>query len=410
MKINERGRAKFRPDSKIALDDIQLILKSKIDTEQDYALKNGVDLDITKLSYEEKKLNMISLFSGCGGLDLGAEVAGLDVLYGKEFVNSALNCKSKYNELRSQSLVHTILTVDNFKEANATYKMNFPNHVLQCDSDIRKIKSFPKADIVIGGFPCPGFSEAGPRLIDDDRNFLYVHFIRCLTQSNPMFFIAENVKGMLTLGKGAVVQQIKEDFISAGYRVKVKLLNARDFGIPQIRERVFLVGVREDIDFEYYFPEPTHGINDDLIPFTTLEDAIGDLLNAPGDYYKGSFSSIYLSRNRKKLWNEQSFTIQASGRQAPLHPDGKPMVNISKDLWDLPGGEDMHRRLSVKEIARIQTFPDFFEFSVGENSGGSDNNKINYIYKQIGNAVPVNLSRAVLNPIVSYYNSKLQNK
>ena len=161
------------------------------------------------------------------------------------------------------------------------------------------MKEFPAANVVLGGFPCPGFSEAGPRLIDDERNFLYLHFIRCLMQVQPEIFVGENVKGMMTLGKGEVFKQIVEDFAAAGYTLYVKLLNARDYGVPQIRERVLIVGVRNDIDFEYKFPEPTHG--EGLKPFVTLEEAIGDLKEEPGPYYEGSYSTIFMSRNRKSV-------------------------------------------------------------------------------------------------------------
>lgn len=214
----------------------------------------------------------------------------------------------------------------------------------------------------------------------------------------------ENVKGMLTLGKGEVFKQILQDFEAAGYKIYHKLLNARDYGVPQIRERVFLVGVREDIDFKYTFPEPTHGDGDLFLkPYVTLKDAIGDLEDNPGDYYTGSFSSIYMSRNRKKRWDEQSFTIQASGRHAPLHPSGLPMKKVDKDKWIFPDGEENHRRLSVKEVARIQTFPDWFEFSDGGNENISKNTRLDKIYKQIGNAVPVQLARAIARPIANWF-------
>ena len=109
-----------------------------------------------------------------------------------------------------------------------------------------------------------------------------------------------------------------------------------------------------------------------------------------------------MSRNRKKCWNEPSFTIQASGRQAPLHPSGLPMQKIGPDQWILPDGEELHRRLSVREIARIQTFPDWFEFSDGGNQNVSENNRLDKQYKQIGNAVPVLLAKAVATPIAQW--------
>lgn len=402
MKLEERGRAKYRPLKNYDRSQVKQLLLDKILEEQQLAQDSHFELFAEPVNFKEDKFNVVSLFSGCGGLDLGVELAGLDALFNQAYTNNLLDSKDDFFLQRDKSLFHTIYTIDMFKEANETYKQNFPETIIQYEGDIRKVNSFPFSDIVLGGFPCPGFSEAGPRLIDDSRNFLYIHFIRCLIQTKPLFFIAENVKGMMTLGKGEVLRQIHQDFESAGYRVKHQLVNARDFGVPQYRERVFLIGVRDDLDFEYEFPKPTHGNGPNQLPYVTLRDAIGDLVDAPGEWYEGSFSPIYLSRNRKKSWDDQSFTIQASGRQAPLHPDGPPMKKIDSDQWELPGDERAHRRLSVKEIARIQTFPDWFRFSDGGNKKISDNGRLNKVYKQIGNAVPVELARAIARPIAEY--------
>lgn len=133
-----------------------------------------------------------------------------------------------------------------FVEANKTYKKNFSSYIIQHQKDIRKVVYFPNNDLTIGGFPCPGFSEVRPRLIDDERNFLHIHFIRELVQTQQLFLVVENVQGMMTLGKGEVLKQIIEDFSSAGYTVTVHLVNTRDYGVPQSRERVFLVGVHKD--------------------------------------------------------------------------------------------------------------------------------------------------------------------
>ncbi|MGA9230802.1 MAG: DNA (cytosine-5-)-methyltransferase, partial [Exiguobacterium oxidotolerans] len=266
------------------------------------------------------------------------------------------------------------------------------------ERDIRKIKYFPDCDLILGGFPCPGFSSAGPRLIDDERNFLYIHFIRAIIQTRPKVFVAENVKGLLTLGNGEVAKQIIEDFASAGYNIKYQLVNARDYGVPQLRERVFIIGVREDIDFEYEFPEPTHGPSRQY-EYVTLADAISDLHPNPSDVYSGGFSSMYLSRNRKKEWVDQAFTIQASGRQAQLWPGGDRMMKIGKDEWKLVGE---NRRMSVRESARIQTFPDWWEFYDGGNMNTQLNNRLDKQYKQIGNAVPVLLALRILQPITDW--------
>lgn len=402
MKIAERGRAKFRPLKEYDEEQVKHLLLDKIEQEQRNAQNLSENDVIETFHRNNDKLNLVSLFSGCGGLDLGFELAGLDAVLGQDCTNDLLLTRDDFINNRHRSIFHTIYSIDMFKEANQSYQLNFPNTVVQHEKDIRKIKEFPNCDIMLGGFPCPGFSEAGPRLIDDERNFLYIHFIRALIQSKPLFFIAENVKGMLTLGKGEVIKQIIQDFESAGYKVKYKLVNARDYGVPQIRERVFIVGVREDVDFEYHFPEPTHGNNVGQAPFVTLREAIADLQENPGEYYEGSYSPIYLSRNRKKEWTEQSFTIQASGRQAPLHPSGEPMKKIGPDKWELPGGEATHRRLSIKEIARIQTFPDWFIFSDGNNASINRNGRLDKVYKQIGNAVPVELARAIAAPIAQW--------
>ncbi|GEB33361.1 DNA cytosine methyltransferase [Brevibacillus parabrevis] len=407
IKLQERGRGKFKPAPDYHINDVQKILFEKIAEEMQTIVDEPDTYSNEDLYYETNKFNIVSLFCGAGGLDLGVELAGIDCVCGQEQTNEALQDKESFNSIRKKGLFHHVYSNDFFKEALETYKKNFPSNVFTHYSDIRQVKQFPKADVVLGGFPCPGFSEAGPRLVDDPRNFLYIHYIRCLMQVKPMFFIAENVKGMLTLGKGEVFRQIKQDFEAAGYRVYHKLVNARDFGVPQLRERVFLVGVREDIEFEYHFPEPTHGEGLLLKPYVTLKDAIGDLENDPGDYFTGSYSTIFMSRNRKKNWDEQSFTIQASGRQAPIHPGGLPMEKVDTNKWIFPDGEENNRRLSVKEIVRIQTFPDWYEFSAGENTRMSKNGLLDKKYKQIGNAVPVELARAIARPIADWLN---QNK
>src|SRR5699024_4725884 len=259
--------------------------------------------------------------------------------------NNALKSKKLFETVRNQSIFHHVYANDVFNEALETYSMNFSNTVLTHKNDIKKVKKFPEADLIVGGPPCPGYSASGPRLVDDPRNFLYLHYIRVLMQVQPKFFILENVKGMMTLGKGEVFKQILEDFKATGYRIYPKLINARDFGVPQIRERVFLIGVRHDIDFEYEFPDPTHGEGLLYKPFVTLEDAIGDLEHNPGEYFTGSYSTIFMSRNRKKRWEEQSFTIQASGRQAPIHPGGSPMKKVDKNQWIFTDGEENNRKI-----------------------------------------------------------------
>lgn len=403
--IEERGRGKFRPALNYDLSEVKDLLNEKIEEERKAFMECSEAIDFAKLNYDEKKWNLLSLFSGCGGLDLGFALAGLRAVKGEAVMEAAFKDKKVFDANVPHNVFHTIYANDIFNEARETYEQNAGHYIYMDKNDIRKIKEFPKADIVLGGFPCPGFSEAGPRLIDDKRNFLYLHFIRCLMQSKPKIFVAENVKGMMTLGKGEVFKQMVQDFAAASYTIYHKLLNSVEYGVPQIRERVFLVGVRNDIDFAYTHPEPTHGCGGKEI--VTLREAIGDLESDPGEYFTGSYSSIFMSRNRKKKWDEPSFTIQASGRQAPIHPSGEPMVHVGKDQYVFSDGEENNRRLSVKEIARIQTFPDWYQFSKGNNPKKNENAKLDLIYKQIGNAVPVRLALAVAQPIAVWVKGQL---
>lgn len=413
----KRSRGKFKPISELSVEDVKSVLMQKISIETNKIIEDEQEREIIKqIKRKKNKVNVVSLFSGAGGLDLGTELAGLIATVGYEEAIANFNMdKTNYDEIRSKSIFHTIYTNDMFLEANETYRLNFSSKVFQHHKDIKKVAHFPENDFMIGGFPCPGFSEAGPRLIDDERNFLYIHFIRALVQTQPLFFVAENVKGMMTLGKGEVLKQIIEDFASAGYKVSAHLVNSRDYGVPQLRERVFLIGVHEEkiekkFGFEYKLPEPTHGdpknitLIDSKLPWVTLEEAIGDLKDNYGELFEGSYSTMYMSRNRKKSWGDQSFTVQASGRQAPQHPGGEAMEKIGHNKWIFKGE---NRRLSVKEIQRIQTFPDWFEFSFGSPFGKSGkeisrNAQIDKVYKQIGNAVPVLLAQAIIQPIADF--------
>ncbi len=403
-----KGQSEFFSSMRMNPEDIQEVLNERIELENKLALENATEKNfavesnmLNNLHFLEKKVNIVSLFSGAGGLDLGVELAGLSVVLGEREAYRIFEDKDLFEySLLTKGIVNTIYSNDVFDAANQTYVRNFPSSVIQDNRDIRKIITFPQSNLMLGGFPCPGFSAAGPRLLDDPRNFLYIHYIRALIQSQPAFFVAENVRGLMTMGRGRVLEQIKEDFSAAHYTVKAHLVNARDYGVPQSRERVFIIGVRNDIaqHFNYTFPNATHGSLER--PWVTLHDAIADLPYEANDVYQGDYSSMYMSRNRKKSWNDQSFTIQASGRQAPQHPAGEPMEHVGKDLWEFRGNQN--RRLSVRECARIQTFPDWFSFSNGENSKTTNNHRLNQQYKQIGNAVPVYLAEKIVRPIIQF--------
>lgn len=287
--------------------------------------------------------------------------------------------------------IETIWANDFNHDACETYRLWSDAEVAEGDISKMDFSILPNADVILGGFPCQGFSLAGPRKIDDSRNSLYRHFVRLVEIKKPPVFVAENVKGILTLGNGTIIDAIKSDFENKGYKVQAKLLNAADYGVPQDRQRVIIVGVRNDISIEYKYPEPVSNK-------VTLRDAIGDMPEPlPEEVCTAPYSSRYMSRNRKRDWDEVSFTIPAMAKQVALHPSSPDMKKINKDLWMFGDGET--RRLSYKEAAAIQTFPKDMIFC------GDLTSK----YKQIGNAVPVKLAEAIAGEIIvvleNYYHN-----
>ncbi|MBZ9652654.1 DNA cytosine methyltransferase [Psychroflexus montanilacus] len=317
-------------------------------------------------------MNVVSFFAGAGGLDLGFQKAGFDVVWANEYD----------------------------KDIWETYQKNHQNTLLDKRS-IVDIKSdeIPECDGIIGGPPCQSWSEAGSkRGINDKRGQLFFDFIRLLEAKNPKFFLAENVSGMLLDRHSEALKNIKKMFENAGYRLSFKLLNASDFDVPQDRKRVFFVGIREDLEFKFEFPIPLNekvtleqkilDLKDSVVPAKEGNKSNKENCKVPNhEYMIGGFSSMFMSRNRVRGWEEQSFTIQAGGRHAPLHPQAPKMkfIEQNKRIF-VPGKEDLYRRLSVRECARIQTFPDDFVFHYSHIAAG---------YKMIGNAVPVNLAKHI---------------
>ena len=317
-------------------------------------------------------MKIVSFFAGAGGLDLGFQKAGFDVIWANEYD----------------------------KEIWETYEKNHPHTILDKRSIVDiPAEEVPECDGIIGGPPCQSWSEAGSlRGINDKRGQLFFDFIRILEAKQPKFFLAENVSGMLLGRHSEALKNIKELFQNAGvgYELSFQMLNASDFDVPQDRKRVFFVGIRKDLNFKFKFPKP---VKEKI----TLDQAISDLKNnvipakegnktnkenckIPNhEYMIGGFSSMFMSRNRVRTWDEQSFTIQAGGRHAPIHPQAPKMKFIEQNVREfVKGKEDLYRRLSVRECARIQTFPDSFIFHYTHIAAG---------YKMIGNAVPVNLAK-----------------
>ncbi|QFZ53673.1 DNA cytosine methyltransferase [Oceanihabitans sp. IOP_32] len=317
-------------------------------------------------------MDVVSFFAGAGGLDLGFQKAGFNVVWANEYD----------------------------KDIWETYEKNHKKTILDKRSIVNiESHEVPECDGIIGGPPCQSWSEAGSlRGINDKRGQLFFDFIRILEAKQPKFFLAENVSGMLLDRHSEALKNIKQLFKNAGYKLSFKLLNASDFNVPQDRKRVFFVGIRKDLDFKFEFPKP-------FKEKITLKEKIADLQNlvvpakegnktnkenckVPNhEYMIGGFSSMFMSRNRVRSWDEQSYTIQAGGRHAPIHPQAPKMkfIEQNKRIF-VPGKEKLYRRLSVRECARIQTFPNDFIFYYKHIAAG---------YKMIGNAVPVNLAKHI---------------
>lgn len=390
---------------------------------------------------KNKKLKVAGLFSGCGGLDLGFIQAGYEVVWANDFDPDAV----------------------------VTYKKNIGNHII-C-GDITKIKSneIPDDfDVLLGGFPCQGFSIANSkRNMGDSRNFLYLEMLRIIKDKKPKFFVAENVKGLLSMENGRVIKMIINDFSKLGYKVNYKLLRASDYGVPQHRERVFIIGNR--IGVENPFPKISHGISNNLFennlkPFVSVKEVVGHLSESRISIKplriedKTIYNHIARTNVHDEFWGRKNpinqhdicdylkFWRDKSGwstKKIDEHfgyaytaghwfrkdnnsgsiPNPKDWWELKKILkfdnkydkavtelelkpitfeqslrinnWDTPSdtitatGPEIHpnkeRRMSVRECAIIQTFPDDFVF---EGALGS-------MYKQIGNAVPVLLGKKV---------------
>ena len=298
-------------------------------------------------------MRVVSLFSGAGGLDLGFIKAGHKVIWANDL----------------------------YEDAVKTYQKNIGNHII-CE-DIAKIQTdaIPDCDIVIGGFPCQGFSVANTkRHENDERNALYKELIRVIDAKRPKFFLAENVKGILSLGKGEVFKMILNDFAELGYKVQYQVLNAADYGVPQTRMRVIIVGVRKDLDFIYTYPAPTNSRDGEggLPKWISVSDALAALPDPdlPNNLPNHEYSKYKLSFNGYL-------------GHRPLDPDmPAPTVTARGDdrggvvILPHPSGT---RRMSCRELATIQSFPLNFDFQGNRSS----------IYRQIGNAVPVLLGYAV---------------
>lgn len=349
------------------------------------------------------KPKIVSLFAGAGGMDFGAHAAGFE----------------------------TVLALDNFKAATETFKKHFDG-VDVVHSDIYTFNSskknpYPKTDVLTGGYPCQSFSMGGVRDPgSDDRSNLFLGFADAVNKIRPKVFIAENVSGLAKLKNGEWFRKqlhVYTHELDVRYKVYWALLNAADYGVPQMRKRVIIVGVRDDIDAEFEFPTATHGKpsvvskkkQTSLLPYASHGEAIKHLpANPVGEYYErphdpeGNFSWYFMSRNRRHRWDSPAFTVVANFRHITLHP-ASPVMELEwsnladgwKQKWRFTDVYDHlqfcsgfpclapPRRLSWREAAAIQTFPNDFD-PVGD---------LEEKFEQIGNAVPPLLMQKILQQV-----------
>jgi DNA (cytosine-5)-methyltransferase 1 len=297
-------------------------------------------------------MKVVSLFSGAGGLDVGLIKAGHKIIWANDIDPDAV----------------------------ATYRKNIGDHIVQAPIEDIASSKIPRCEVVVGGFPCQGFSQANLlRFAKDKRNRLYLEFKRVIADKRPLYFIAENVRGILSLGGGQAIAKIERDFAACGYRVQKQLFNVADFGVPQNRWRVIIAGTRADLPSgaDFCFPSPTHANPKNakilgLKPWVTIGEALTRIPephkrhSLPNHVYsKYKVTNRNFTGHRRTIPDKPSPTILARGNGqggvcAIQHPRN-------------------HRRMSIRESAIIQTFPLDFEF-VG---------RMNSCYRQVGNAVPV---------------------
>ncbi|MCL1990423.1 MAG: DNA cytosine methyltransferase [Defluviitaleaceae bacterium] len=327
----------------------------------------------------ENKINVVSLFSGCGGIDLGF-IGGFEYL----------------NETYGENPFNIVFANDIFKQATEVYEDNFNHPVCRTSIDELDVSELPDidVDIVLGGFPCQAFSYAGNRGgLSDKRGQLYLEMIRVINHYKPKMFVAENVDGIRNSRKNingdnvdaSALDTILVDFEKAGYDVKYHVLSAPDYGVPQIRRRVIIMGIRKDLGSvdDIFYPEKNFDETGEITgkKWRSSADGIDDIWDKVNDPLIPNHTSRDISKakfypgkkmqgNNKILADRPAPTIRAE-HHGNIEAHYKSLLD---DVDDMAGW----RRLSVRECARLQSFPDSYIFTASASSA----------YKMIGNAVP----------------------
>jgi len=302
-------------------------------------------------------MKAISLFSGCGGSDYALQQLGYKIVWANDIWQTACD----------------------------TYKKNLTDAKIEC-GDIRDYHIFPDAGLLVGCYPCQGYTQGGKRnWKGDERNYLYREFDRVLRKVNPLAFVVENVNGMVFGENRDLLNNQLTRYRAAGYKVQWRVLNAKDYGVAQNRRRVFLVGIHSDCDFVYRFPEPTHGPGRNE-PYVTQEHVLRPFPKWPkGEFNTEPFHWYYLSRRRRYDWDEPSPCIVGHWRHVPLHPNSPPLKRLDTDHWCFSHA-GRARRLSYRECAALQGFPRSYTWNIGS---------VRDRFQMIGNAVPPPLFQSV---------------
>ena len=303
-----------------------------------------------------RKVRTISLFSGIGGSDLALKNLGYDIVWANDISDVACDI----------------------------YRDNV-GRVIEC-GDIRDFDEFPDAEFLVGCYPCQGFTQGGRRNSEDSINYLYRQFDRVLRTISPKAFVVENVNGMAYGANRCLLDNQLCRYRLAGYRVKWEVLNAQDFGVAQNRRRLFIVGVRSDLDFLYSFPVPEYGAHSGR-SYVAQRDVLCGMPEWPaGDFNDEPFHWFYLSRNRRRDWDEPSPCIVGNWRHVPLHPMSPPLRRIHTDKWVFSDKRPA-RRLAYLECAALQGFPRTFIWNRGS---------VCQRFQAIWNAVPPPLFEGVV--------------